>query len=83
MSRSTSIWLVVNADAVPLAAFTVKHECQTWLSHFTGPARDGMSVYKMRDNPVGRISPDGRVHHDGAWVPVTSVVPELRQVDFS
>lgn len=33
MARATKIYVVTGSDRVPMAAFTVKHECKTWLKN--------------------------------------------------
>ena len=34
MARATRIYVVTGSDRVPMAAFTVKHECKTWLKRW-------------------------------------------------
>lgn len=51
MSRSTSIWLVVDETAHPVAAFTVKHELSTWLAKRSAELARCWWVYRMSDNP--------------------------------
>ncbi len=36
MARSSYIYLALSADYKPLAAFTVKYECQNWLQTVDG-----------------------------------------------
>ena len=50
MARAVSIWLIMSDVEVPLAAFTVKHECQTWIDRYPTPQR--LTVLRMKDNPV-------------------------------
>jgi len=52
VARSQTIWVVTNPNKVaasgPLATFTVKHECASWLDrHFTG----GLRLWRCDDNP--------------------------------
>jgi hypothetical protein len=52
VARSHAIWLLINPAKVattgPLAAFTVKHECVSWLDrHYAA----GLKLYRMDDNP--------------------------------
>ena len=52
MARSHAIWVVTNPAKVsavgPLACFTVKHECASWLDrHFT----PGLKLFRCDDNP--------------------------------
>jgi hypothetical protein len=54
MARSQYIYLVVDneRDGVePLAAFTVKHECQAWLERcrVATPGADSWRVLRFRD----------------------------------
>lgn len=35
MARASYIWIVLNSLGRPMAAFTVKHELQTWLEQRT------------------------------------------------
>lgn len=56
MARSRYIYVVCwdapqNMDAPHIiAAFTVKHEMQTWLSRCTHEHRDEFAIYRVRDN---------------------------------
>ena len=55
MARSTCIYLVIH-DVVDttrpvIAAFTVKHECLTWLENCDHPDKDEFVIQRFRDNP--------------------------------
>lgn len=39
MARSTRIYVVLDSGNEPLAAFTVKHECASWLRETRGKVR--------------------------------------------
>lgn len=47
MARASSIYIVVDHNCEPVAAFTVKHECITWLSEV--PDSSSFYVYIMGD----------------------------------
>jgi hypothetical protein len=47
MARSTYIYLVT-MGSVPLAAFTVKHELESWVARNTV---NGMTIWRMFDSP--------------------------------
>ena len=55
MARSHAIWLVMQVwhtkPREPLAAFTVKHECVTWLDKRSEAARLDLRLFRMDDNP--------------------------------
>jgi hypothetical protein len=52
MARSTYIYLMV-VDGKPYAAFTVKHELETYLDHFEENHDDGeVEIFRLRDNPI-------------------------------
>lgn len=53
MARSHSIYVVISG-AIPLAAFTVKHEALTYLANFDD--LDGVQVHVFRDG----LGPDLR-----------------------
>lgn len=46
MSRSPTIWIVLDGKGFVLNAFTVKHECASWL--LTNPPESGM-IIRMPD----------------------------------
>jgi hypothetical protein len=50
MARSSYIYLVVGG-IVPIAAFTVKHECLSWLERckVASPGADSWRVFRFRD----------------------------------
>lgn len=55
MARSHAIWLLISRKnetipAVPVAAFTVKHELQTWLDRNRWQW-DQLRLYYMKDGP--------------------------------
>jgi hypothetical protein len=50
MARSHSVYLVID-PGLPPAAFTVKHEFETWLDHHPDPG--GRELWRCRDaHPV-------------------------------
>ena len=55
MARSHAIWVVMQTwhtkPPEPLAAFTVKHECVSWLDRRSEAARRDLKLYYMLDNP--------------------------------
>ena len=54
MARSHIIYVVQHnlpdADYPIIAAFTVKHECNTWLANCDHPRKDEFVVRRFRDN---------------------------------
>lgn len=53
MARSTSIWLIMNNHAEPIAAFTVKHEMLTWVTRQRNEGRlvENWVLIRFPDNP--------------------------------
>lgn len=50
MARSPAVWVVIGTTAVPIAAFTVKHELCTWLWKFQTPQTlDHLHGWKVTD----------------------------------
>ncbi len=62
MARSTCIYLIVHdvadAENPVFAAFTVKHECLTWLENCKSPYKSELVIQRFRDNPRGEIYRD-------------------------
>ena len=52
MARSTYIYIVIDAWQYPVAAFTVKHEMETYLERGLGPEK--YQVLRVRDGGVGQ-----------------------------
>lgn len=56
MARATNIYLVTDLYEKPVAAFTVKHECATWLSR--RKARVGIQYLQVCRIKDGGNSPE-------------------------
>jgi hypothetical protein len=66
VARSPAVWIVLSASdpAVPLAAFTVKHELCTWLRKNHSPQSvSHLNGWKVSDGP---FAVSGGKHH-GPW----------------
>lgn len=55
MARSTCIYLITHnaegTDHPVVAAFTVKHECLTWLENCKHHSKHQFVIQRFRDNP--------------------------------
>jgi len=54
MARSHAIWLVcayAGESKIPVAAFTVKHELQSWLDKRFKGDKNQLQIFRMIDNP--------------------------------
>jgi hypothetical protein len=57
MARSNNIYVVLLSSR-PVAAFTVKHECRTWLHNkWDGRCPTNVEVLRLRDGQYGRPTP--------------------------
>ena len=62
MARSHCIYLIIHnipdADDPVIAAFTVKHECLTWLENCDHDYKHEFVIRRFRDNPRGETYRD-------------------------
>ena len=61
MARSHAIWLVLDGST-PIAAFTVKHEFENWMSRQTPSVQDGLDVWRIPDGLSLTLAGPGPSH---------------------